>query len=99
MPTQRRPNRVTTLQRTLIILWPSFLAAILAEGSFFSLFDPHALFNFGDRFALSPIAGYSIGFFFFWADCALASLLTFYLIVPPNVPSHRRAHEMAVDEA
>jgi hypothetical protein len=84
MPTRRRPNRVTTLQRALTILWPSFLAAILAEGSFFSLFDPHELFRFGDRFALSPIAGYTIGFFFFWADCALASLLTYSLIVTPK---------------
>lgn len=77
------------LRRSMSILWPAFLAAIIAEGCFFSLFDPHALINFGERFSLSPLAGYTIGFFFFWADCVLASLLTAYLIANPEDDSSK----------
>lgn len=66
----------------LTVLWPSFLAAALAEGCFFALFDPDELAHLGGA-ALSPLAVYSIGFFLFWSLCALASMLTCYLIVVP----------------
>ena len=56
------------------VLWPAFLAAALAEACFFSWFEPEELS------ALAPMAVYSIGFFFFWTFCTLASLLTGYLI-------------------
>lgn len=62
----------------MTVLWPSFLAAALAVGCFFSLFEPDALS------ALPPMAVYSIGFFFFWSLCALASMLTFYLVTVPE---------------
>lgn len=62
----------------MTVLWPSFLAAAIAEGCFFSLFEPDALL------ALPPMAVYSIGFFFFWSLCALASMLTFYLVTVPE---------------
>ncbi|MDB5824904.1 MAG: hypothetical protein JWR21_3608 [Herminiimonas sp.] len=65
------------------ILWPSFLVAICAEGFFFSVFDPGELTSMGGL-ELPPIAGYTIGFFFFWVFCALASMLTIYLIKAPN---------------
>lgn len=61
------------------ILWPSFLVAIVAEGCFFSLFDPLELLRIGGSHELAPIAGYTIGFFFFWIFCAMASMLTYYL--------------------
>lgn len=35
---------------------------------------------------MPPIAGYTIGFFFFWIFCSLASMLTYYLA---NVPNER----------
>ena len=60
------------------VLWPSFLAAALAEGCFFSLVEPEALS------ALAPMAVYSLGFFFFWTFCALSSLLTAYLVTVPD---------------
>ena len=60
------------------VLWPAFLAAALAEACFFSFFEPEALS------ALAPMAVYSIGFFFFWTFCTLASLLTAYLITVPD---------------
>ena len=76
------------LRLVMSILWPSFLVAILAEGCFFSLFDPRELFtHLGGQTELPPIAGYTIGFFFFWVFCALASMLTYYLA---NVPNDQR---------
>ena len=62
----------------MAVLWPSFLAAALAEACFFSWFEPEALST------LAPGAVYSIGFFFFWIFCTLASTLTAYLITVPN---------------
>ena len=62
----------------MTVLWPSFLAAAMAEGCFFSLFAPDALW------VLAPAAVYSIGFFFFWTLCALASMLTYYLVTVPE---------------
>lgn len=72
------------LKRILAILWPSFLAAAMAEGFFFSLFDPHDLLLRAGDGAPSPIAVYTVGFFFFWAFCSLASMLTYYLMQVPN---------------
>lgn len=69
------------------ILWPSFLVAIIAEGCFFSLFDPSELLPIVVQHELPPIAGYTIGFFFLWIFCAMASTLTYYLA---NVPKDRR---------
>jgi hypothetical protein len=62
----------------MVVLWPSFLVAIVAEGFFFSLFDPSSHLD------LNPLAVYSIGFFCFWTFCALASMLTCYLIGMPD---------------
>lgn len=62
----------------MTVLWPSFMAAAMAEGLFFSVFEPDALS------AMPPVAVYSIGFFFFWSLCALASMLTFYLVTVPQ---------------
>jgi hypothetical protein len=71
------------MRRTaMAVLWPSFLAAALAEGCFFSLFEPDELARLGGA-GLSPMAVYSIGFFLFWGLCALASMLTCYLVVVP----------------
>lgn len=68
----------------MVVLWPSFLVAIVAEGFFFSLFDPHALSAFGYDAEVNPLAVYTIGFFCIWLFCALASMLTCYLIGVPN---------------
>jgi len=47
------------------------------------MFDPRDLMSFAGH-ELSPMAGYTIGFFFFWIFCALASMLTIYLVKTPN---------------
>ena len=77
------------LRLVLTILWPSFLVAIVAEGFFFSFFDPHELMLIGgEQYELPPIGIYTVGFFFFWIFCSLASALTYYLA---NVPKDRNS--------
>ncbi len=75
----------------MVALWPSFPVAILAEGLCFSLVDPQDLAFCGTQLELSPKAAYTIGFFFFWTFCSLASLLSCYLLrVPDEGPAGRR---------
>jgi len=68
------------LRLAMLILWPSFLVAIMAEGFFFSLFDPVDFLLVGGHVDLPPIAAYTIGFFFFWSFCSLAAMLSCYLL-------------------
>lgn len=72
------------LRLVMSVLWPSFLVAILAEGFFFSLFDPNELSLFGGQIEVAPSAVYTAGFFFFWLFCSLASMLTYYLVTVPG---------------
>jgi hypothetical protein len=58
------------------ILWPSFIVAGIAEGIFFTLFDPTDLTLFDAPIEASRTAIYSIGFFAFWAFAAASSALT-----------------------
>lgn len=69
-------------QDTAVTLWPSFLAAAVATMFFFAFFDP-SLFGEGavpPRWLTHRMAGYAVGFFFFWAICTLSSALTLYLV-------------------
>ncbi len=70
-------------QDTAVTLWPSFLAASVATLFFFAFFDP-AVFGQGaappDWLAEHRMAGYAVGFFFFWTVCTLSSALTLYLV-------------------
>ncbi len=68
------------LKLAMVVLWPSFMAAILAEGFFFSMFDPADLMMVGGHIDMPPIGAYTIGFFFFWSFGALASMLSLYLV-------------------
>ncbi len=72
------------LRLTAMILWPAFLVAIVAEGFFFSLFDPEDLALAGTHIELSPLATYTLGFFFFWFFCSLASMMTCWLTQVPE---------------
>ncbi len=44
------------LRLAMSVLWPSFLSAIMAEGFFFSLFDPADLMMIGGQSDLPAIA-------------------------------------------
>jgi hypothetical protein len=61
------------------ILWPSFLVSAVAEGMFFTLFDPMDLHLFGNPLDLSRTAVYTLGFFVFWSFAAASSALTCFL--------------------
>jgi hypothetical protein len=74
------------------LLWSSFLAACVATMCFFAYFDPLLL---GEDHTPPPwladrMTGYTIGFFFFWFVCALASFLTAWLIDTREHHEHSR---------
>lgn len=67
------------MQKTIWILWPSFIVAIVMEGIFFSLFDPIDLV-LGDIVLIEHrLATYTLGFFGFWLFAACSSALTIFL--------------------
>ena len=66
-------------QQIIWILWPSFVVAGIAEGLFFTVFDPLDLYVFGGSLEWSRTAIYSTGFFVFWAVCAASSALICFL--------------------
>lgn len=67
------------IRKWILVLWPSFLVAGVAEIVFFTVIDPQELYLFGEAVDYSPVATYSIGFFGFWLACASSSLLTLFL--------------------
>jgi hypothetical protein len=68
-------------QNIATILWSSFLAACLGTAVFFAHVDPIDLDAISTPITeFSVMAGYAIGFFFFWILCAIASLLSVFLI-------------------
>ena len=72
------------LQRWGAILWPSFFAAGVATMVFFALVDPDDLREITwTDLELSREAGYTIGFFMFWA-CTLASSVFTWILLRPN---------------
>lgn len=85
--------------RALIpVLWPSFVVAGMAEGVFFTLFDPLDLHLLGDPVAMSPLAAYTVGFFAFWTFAAASSAFTCILQrSAAEVNPRPRPGEAAVD--
>ena len=72
------------MPKILLILWPSFLVAAIAEAIFFTVIDPQELYLFGQAVHYSKTATYSIGFLGFWLVCAASSLLTWFLLLGPS---------------
>lgn len=66
------------------VLWPSFVAAAIAEFVFFAVADPQQLYWMGEPVKFTASGTYSIGFLFFWLICAGSSVLT-YLLLPPRI--------------
>ena len=67
------------VRRIMWIVWPAFLVAGVAEVVFFTLVDPEELHFFGGILFMSRTAIYTLGFFCFWAVCAMSSALTLFL--------------------
>jgi hypothetical protein len=63
-------------KRAMTLLWPGFLAAVVAEVAFFAMFDP---LDFNMRIGLSREAVYTFGFAAFWLLGILSSALTLFL--------------------
>jgi hypothetical protein len=76
--------------KVLLVLWPSFVVAGIAEGVFFTVIDPQELYLFGEPVHLSKLATYSIGFLGFWLACAASSLMTWFLQLGPADINRRR---------
>ena len=70
------------------VFWPSFLVAGVVELLFFLIVNPRELYMFGEPTQFSPIASYSIGFFFFWAICASSSMATCFFQRPTAEVNH-----------
>lgn len=64
------------LQRTISILWPSFLIAGVADVLFFTLFDPTQFLYQDEPVFDSRLAAYAVGFFLFWLMGIGSSTLT-----------------------
>ncbi len=84
------------MKHVIWVLWPSFLAAGIAEVAFFTLIDPQQLYLLGEPVDLPAMATYSVGFLLFWAICAESSLMTWFML-PASVKSalEKAAHERA----
>lgn len=81
------PHAESRTARIGAIAWPSFFAAGVATMVFFAIVDPLELAAITwPRIELSRMAGYTIGFFMFWACTFSACLFTALLIAPPLEP-------------
>ena len=66
------------MKQAIWILWPSFIVGAVGTVLLFLLLDPVDLRLVGPL-ELGRKAGYTIGFFFFWALAAASSGLTCFL--------------------
>ncbi|MGD8999494.1 MAG: hypothetical protein PVF75_03695 [Granulosicoccaceae bacterium] len=79
-------EEIPKCQKTISVLWPSFLTAGLATVLFFAAFDPEFLLQ-ETRFAdISRLAAYSCGFFLFWLLTLTSCALTCYFRKPCIAP-------------
>jgi hypothetical protein len=65
------------MKKAMVILWPAFLAAGVAEVVFFTVFDP-------SEFGATHLAAYSAGFLIFWLLASASSALTCFLQRSPD---------------
>lgn len=65
------------MKKAIWIFWPSFVAGGVATILFFTALDPQDL-RLG-TLELGRMAGYTVGFFFFWALAAGSSAFTCFL--------------------
>ncbi len=78
-PVDKEPGRKLAWRLLMQVLWPAYLAAIVATGLLFSMIDPHELSIVGVHLADSREGAYTVGFLLLWACFSLASAMTFML--------------------
>lgn len=78
------------MNKVIWVLWPSFVAAAVAEFLFFWVINPQQLYFLGGAVEMSSYATYSLGFFLFWLICAGSSLLTWFML--PQRPQVDHGH-------
>lgn len=72
-------------QRTMSILWPSFVMAGVLEGLVFSLVDPAELHWLGHiPLDAPPQAVYTVSFLVFWAVLSTTGAVTALLWIDPD---------------
>jgi hypothetical protein len=99
-PGEELTMRDNLAQRLMWVIWPAFLVAGVAEGVFFTLFDPFDLHLFGNPLDLSREAFYTLGFFGFWGLGIASSALTVFLARSPfEVDAPTRPHDFPKTEA
>lgn len=85
-PHEDQPDVTTPWSRlredVAVVTWGSFLVACVATMLFFALIDPDYLIDVLNhpRWLPSRMAGYALGFFFFWFISACAASLTAYML-------------------
>ena len=85
------------MQRTIWIMWPSFLIAGAMTVVFFTLVDPADLTIFGVALAEHRFASYSVGFLLFWLFSAWDSWLTLFFQRDADTVNHpQRHHDNAI---
>jgi len=76
---------MTATHRWGAVLWPSFFAAGVATTVFFAIVDPEDLNEITwTKLTLSREAGYTVGFFMFWACTLSSSAFTALLLARPK---------------
>jgi len=82
------------MKHIIWVFWPAFIAAGISEIVFFTVIDPQQLYLWGQPVTLPAMSTYSVGFFLFWAICAVSSLLTWLMLPAPT----KRALQQLTDE-
>jgi len=70
------------MRRLILVLWPSFITALLATTSFFSVFDPYELALHGKQLFHDELSAYSVFFLLAWAFGAFNGLVLLQLNKP-----------------
>lgn len=83
------PSEISTLQRFISVLWPSFLMAGAATVVTFTAFDPLEIGNCLGASNVDRTGVYTVGFFLLWLLTLSSSLLTLYFQRTVHVPVER----------
>jgi len=87
-------QEVPILQSIISVLWPSFLVASVGTVVFFVLFNPIELAGLLGFPELSPLAGYTAGFFGFWLLTSISSSLTNHFRKPSFRAQSKGSHDI-----